>query len=196
MYTPLHASKSRIYAPIILGLAIFVGIFMTKPLYEWYLLSVTERMVTENEYEEKAKVLESLTAMKKQLESQWTGTTELTDKVNKLTKKWDSADIMAAVMLNEFTLSNSLTSPRISIGSISTSKGSKLPSGLWLWSVSVSVSARTLDDMITYITYLTQTSPFVFTIDEISLPIDTGASDDTSNDSISLALSLGVYHYE
>ncbi len=169
---------------------------MTKPLYEWYLLSATERMVTENNYEEKAKVLESLTAMKKQLESQWTGTTELTDKVNKLTKKWDSADIMAVVMLNEFTLSNSLTSSRISIGTISTSKGSKLPSGLWLWNVSVSVSARTLDDMITYITYLTQKSPFVFTIDEISLPIDTGASDDTSNDSISLALSLGVYHYE
>ena len=50
--------------------------------------------------------------------------------------------------------------------------------------------------MIAYITYLTQSAPYVFLIDEISLPIDTAASNDAIEGGLTLSLSLGVYYYE
>lgn len=191
-----HTTFTRIYAPIIIGIAILLWIFVTKPLYESYLVTVVEKNTLKKTLEEKEKVKNTLQDMKQQLERQGTGMTTMTEKVNRLSKKWDSADVMSTVMLNQFTLSNTLTSPRITIGNITTGKGWKLPSGLSLWTVTVDVSANTLTDMIEYITYLTQEAPYVFTIDEISLPLDTGSREDVMKQPITLSLSLGVYHYE
>lgn len=49
--------------------------------------------------------------------------------------------------------------------------------------------------MVDYITYLTQSVPYAFTINEVTLPLD---STDTnpSESGVTLALSLGVYYYE
>ena len=55
------------------------------------------------------------------------------------------------------------------------------------------ISADSLDDMITYLTYLTQDPQvnYVFVIDNLTLPIDTDPDGSTNiNAGISLALSL------
>lgn len=48
--------------------------------------------------------------------------------------------------------------------------------------------------MVEFITYLTQESPYVFTIDGITLPIDTSVPRD--DEPIGLNLSLGIYYFE
>jgi hypothetical protein len=63
--------------------------------------------------------------------------------------------------------------------------------------VSVGVSGSDMYSVIDYITYLTTTSPYAFTIDSISLPIDTDVTQAlTNNGQYSLSLSLGLYYYE
>lgn len=52
-------------------------------------------------------------------------------------------------------------------------------------------------NVIDYITYLTTSSPYAFTIDSISLPLDTDPeSQYLIGSKFSLALSLGMYYYE
>ncbi len=52
-------------------------------------------------------------------------------------------------------------------------------------------------DVIDFITYLTTSSPYAFTIDSISLPLDTDPDIAYFNGSkFSLSLSLGMYYYE
>lgn len=61
--------------------------------------------------------------------------------------------------------------------------------------VSLSLSADTPDQIVDYLTYLTTESAFAFTIDNISLPLDTG-NIAASTTGISLSITLGVYYYE
>jgi hypothetical protein len=117
-------------------------------------------------------------------------------KVKKINQKWNTTDIMQRIMLTDFTKGGSLAPARISIGSISVTRGSKLPSGISLGSVNVAVKAATLTDMIDYITYLTTVSDTLFLLDSINLPIDTNPSDTSGDGGVSLSLQLGVYYYE
>ncbi len=80
---------------------------------------------------------------------------------------------MQTVMLNDFTKSSIGNPAHINISSISVDKGRKLPNGLSLGSVNIAIQATSVDDIVSYITYLTTASDFAFTLDNISLPIDT-----------------------
>ncbi len=52
-------------------------------------------------------------------------------------------------------------------------------------------------DVINYITYLTTNSRYAFSIDSISLPLDTDPSKGYANaGKFSLGLSLSMYYYE
>jgi hypothetical protein len=189
-------STTRIYAPVILGITILLGLFITRPMYETFLSENIQYGSLENKKSEKEKVLADLVKMQKTFSSGSTWTTDLVEKVNKLWKKWDTSEVMSVVMLNQFTMSNAITTPPISIGSISVDRWTKLPSWLSLWSVSFNVTAASLDDMIDFISYLTQSASYVFTIDSISLPIDTVEETGMSETWLSLSLSLGIYYYE
>jgi hypothetical protein len=185
--------QNRVYAPIIIGLSLFAITFLLYPLYVEYVDTNTQVVALEKSKAEKQKKIGEVVAMQ-QLFS-WTGMTEVKSKVQKYNHPFDTSNLMEAVMVNKFTKASALSPAQISIGGITVDKWRKLPSGLSLGTVSVSVSAETPDQIIDYITYLATESSYAFTIDSIVLPLDTAmAAQD--NKWLSLSLSLGVYYYE
>lgn len=185
--------KNRVYAPIIMGLSLLLIILVLYPIYITYVdtsIEVTAIEKTKSEKEKKINEIKTMQAM-----FAGSGSSELKEKVKKYNHTFNTSDIMEAVMLNKFTKPTALTPASIEIGPISIGKWSKLPNGLSLASVSVSVTGDTPDQIIEYITYLATESEFAFTIDNISLPIDT-ASSNADATKTSLSLSLGVYYYE
>lgn len=61
----------------------------------------------------------------------------------------------------------------------------------------VDVTGGDMYEVIDYITYLTTASKYAFTIDSISLPLDTDPNSQSVNGSrFGLSLSLGMYYYE
>ena len=191
--TNTNLQKNRVYAPIIIGLSIFLIILVLYPIYTTYVDTSIEVSGLEKIKSEKQLKIDEIKAMQAQFAS--SGSSEIKDKVQKYNHSFNTSDIMEAVMVNKYTKSTSLTPASISIGSFSVDKGKKLPNWLSLASVSISVSGDTPDQIIDYITYLTTESAYAFTIDSISLPIDTGSAGQDAT-TTSLSLSLGVYYYE
>lgn len=192
--TPSH-SQNRIYAPILFGVALLIGVVFFKPLYTGYMDNLTEtNTLTKNVQEAEQKIA----ALQKMQEGFRTGTgqTDLINKVKKIDKKWSEADLFSAVALNRFTQNTGVIPAQIALGTISVDKGKKLSNGLSLWTVNFVVSATSVDAIIDYITYLTTESDFIFTIDSISLPIDTAPTDSNQNGGVTLSLALGVYYFE
>ena len=189
-------NANRVYAPLLLGITILIGIFIAKPMYESYMSKQIQYASLQNQKIDKQKILTDLERMQRSFTANNTWSTEFVQKVNKLWKKWDTTDVLSAVMLNEFTTATTLAPSRITIGDIVVNKWSRLPSWLSLWNVNFTVSAWSLDDMIAYITHLTQTSSYAFTIDSIVLPIDTGEVQWVTQSEVSLSLVLGIYYYE
>lgn len=57
----------------------------------------------------------------------------------------------------------------------------------------MTISARNTDEIVNYLTYLTKESPIAFILDDVNLPIHTA---DSSQETLSLPLVLGVYYFE
>jgi NH3-dependent NAD+ synthetase len=95
-----HAS-SRIWAPVFLGVALLLALLVVKPLYSEYIdksstlaLLVKQTEKTKSEYEALLKIKERTAS----------GTSDdLSLRVKKLGKKWNTSDIMEIVMLSDFT---------------------------------------------------------------------------------------------
>lgn len=185
--------KNRVYAPIMIGLSILLIILVLYPIYTDYMDKTIEVNSLEKTKSEKQVTIDKIKAMQAQFAS--SGSSDLKDTVKKYSRPFNTSDVMEAVAINSFTKSSTLTPASIRIGNISVDKGKKLPNGLSLWNVSVSITGDTPDQIVEYITYLTTGSPFAFTIDSISLPIDTAdlAQDATTT---TLSLSLWFYYYE
>lgn len=184
--------SNRIYSPILLALTLLVGIFLVRPLYTEYMDTKTEKLTVENLKTESQKELDSLIALQASFAA--SGSTELTEKARKLDKKWNEAEIMSAVMLNDYTKGSTYIPAPIAISSISLNEGKKLPSGLSLGTINLSLTAWDIDKVIDYLTYLTTNSEYVFTLDTINLPISSPTQKETNN--IGLTINLGVYYYE
>ncbi len=168
--------------------------FVLKPLYTNYLSKKTALAIVEKSETEKQASLDKLVALQKAFAT-GSGSTEIVEKVKKIDQKFDTSNIMSTVMLNDYTRAWEWGRPRVAISSVSVDKWAKLPNGLSLGTVSVSLSTSSVEEMIDFITYLTQLSNFVFTINSITLPIDT--TNTTGNATwVSLNLALGVYYYE
>lgn len=185
--------KNRVYAPIIIGLSLLLITLVLYPIYTTYVDTSIQISALEKTKSEKEKKINEIKAMQAMFAS--SGSSDLKEKVKKYSHTFNTSDIMEAVMLNKFTRATQLTPASIEIGSISIGKGSKLPNWLSLASVSVNITGDTPAQIIQYITYLTTESPFAFTIDSISLPLDT-ASASADATTTSLSLSLGMYYYE
>ena len=185
--------KQRIYAPIIVGITLFVIVFVLYPIYTKYVDAKTQIATLEKTQSEKQKKIDEIKSIQSLFAG--SGSSELKTKIQKYNHPLDSSMIMETIMLNKYTQSTPLTPGAIRIGAISVDKWKKLPSGLSIASTSINVSADTPDQLIDFITYLTTESNLAFTIDSINLPLDTGTAP-ANNNGISLSLSLGVYYFE
>lgn len=123
-------------------------------------------------------------------------TDDMTHRVALLDKRFSVSDIMESIMINKYTATQSGSLPLIEVGNISVSRGSKLPSGISLGQVQVSITAKDVTAIIDYITYLTTQSAYAFTLDTITLPIDTDIAASTAASPLALTLAIGVYYYE
>ncbi len=187
--------QNRVLAPIILAITIVVAILILRPVYAWFIEK--NALITQNisTLESRTTVYNKLLEIRAMFDSG--ATSDLQKKVDQLDRKFNVSDIMETVMLNLFTKANLSEEPKISIGTISVSKWSKLPNGLSFWQVNIDVTGWDMYDVIDFITYLTTNSPYAFTIDSISLPLDTDPEVQYLNGSkFSLSLSLGMYYYE
>lgn len=193
MKTTPSGSQNRIIAPICLGIALLCGIFFLKP---WYAAYIENKAIISGIEKEQEKLTAEYASLKAIKDNIWSVLSpEKLERIQKLAKKYDNSDIMSNVMLNDFTKETENNSALISISSISVNKWKKLPNGLSLGNVSISLQGKTIADIIKYITYLTQNTEYVFTLDSIALPIDT-APDEVLAWSYSLGISLWVYYYE
>lgn len=185
--------KNRVYAPVIVGLSLLIIIFGLYPLY----VSYTDTSIQISALEKtKAEKMSKIDAIKKmQATFAGSGSSDIKARVKKYQHPYNTSDIISAVMINKYTESSPLTPAAIDISSINVDTGRKLPSGLSLATVALALSADTPDQIVDYLTYLTTESTHAFTIDSISLPLDT-ASIAPSTTGVSLALSLGVYYFE
>ncbi len=147
----------------------------------------------EAEYAQSESEYQKLVALQATFASQ-SGATELSKKVEKIHQKWSDASIMSAVMLNEYTKGSDYINPKVVISNISLDPGKKLPSGLSLGTVNITLSADSIDRMVEYLTYLTTNSPYIFTLDTIDLPISAPSQRETGT--IGISVALGVYYYE
>ncbi len=193
MKTTHSGSQNRILAPICLGIALLCAIVFLKPTYATYIENKSVLSSLEKEQERLTTEYESLKAIKENVGSLLSP--EKLERIQKLAKKYDTSDIMSTVLLNNFTKDSANESALISISSISVGKWKKLPNGLSLGNVSISFQGKTIADIITFITYLAQKTDYVFTLDSISLPIDT-APESVMAGSYGLSISLWVYYYE
>lgn len=184
-------TKNRIVAPIVLWIAIFIGILFTRPVYLTYIDSKANLMKLEGNLKELSAEYDSLLAIKNNTEAD--STTSLLTK--KILAKFDRANILSEVMFNDYTKEGFWNNPKIAIGGISVSDPTRLPNGLSFSNVSVSVQWNTVDEIVDYITYLTTETSYAFTLENISLPIDTSPEGDLP-DGYGMGLTFGIYTYE
>jgi hypothetical protein len=176
-----------------MGISIILIVLVIYPMYINYTDTKVVISTLEKTKAEKLKKIEEITAMQRIFTE--SGSSDIKSKVQKYNHPYNTSNILEAVMVNKYTKSTDLSPSSVNIGTVSVDKGKKLPSGLSLANVSIVVSAESPDQIIEYITYLTTESSFAFTLDNISLPLDTASLAQDSK-SLSLALSLGVYYYE
>lgn len=195
MHNETITRQNRVLTPILLAVTILFLIFVTKSIYLQYMEKSTTLTAATTSLEAKKVIRDSLLKIQAQFASG--ATTDIAKKVERLDKKFEVSDIMETVMLNDFTKTGLATDSKIAIGTISVDKGTKLPNGLSLGHVNFDVSGKDMYDVIDYITYLTTNSSYVFTLDNISLPLDTAPTEALTNGGkFSLSLSLGIYYYE
>ncbi len=189
-------TKNRIIAPIIIGVSIIIALFFLKPMYSEYISKNAEFIQSQKNLDEKKDKLQTLLKLKDSFKAgSWAD--DSLKKIQKLQKKWDNSDVIQSIMLNKFTkITAGTNTSSISVSSIAVSKWSKLPNGLSFWSVTVSIQSASIEDIIEYVTSITMDSDYVFTLDSISLPIDTEPDQAVSTGWYGLTLKLWVYYFE
>ena len=185
--------KNRVYAPVIIGCSLLIIIFGLYPLYANYVDTSVEIATMEKIKAEKTTKIDAIKKMQALFAG--SGSSDIKARVDKYKNKFNTSDIMETVMVNIHTKETTLTPASIQVGGISIDPGRKLPSGLSLGTISLSLSASTPDQIVDYLTYLTTESHLAFTIDSISLPLDTANVAPTTT-GISLSITLGIYYYE
>lgn len=187
-------TKNRVIAPIVIGVSILIGVLFVKPLYMSYIDTSSQLSSVQSDLAKKKADRDTLLNIKNNSGS---GMSEaLLARVKQLDQKFIPSDIIAEVMLNAYTEKSGDALPMITISNISVDKGSKLPSGLSLGKVNIALQSSSIENIVEYLTFLTTKSHFAFTLDDISLPIDTAPENALPVSGYGLAISLGVYYYE
>lgn len=178
---------------MLIGIAILIGIVFLRPLYASYIENdITLTSLTHEDTKLQKEYL-SLKAIRDNINTAFTP--EKQARIAKLAKPYNTSDIIEIIMINNFTKESASQWASINISSVSVWEWKKLPNGLSLWTVNIALQWKTVADIIAYITALTQDSAYAFTLDNISLPIDT-APETTTSGGYALNISLWVYYYE
>ena len=183
---------NRIYVPIILALGLMWAIFVLRPMYTNFMDTDTKKADLTTTQSDRQKNLDALISLQTSINSSWSS--EIAEKVRKLNQGWDEAKIMTAIMLTDYTKWNGITPASINISTISIDKGKKLPSWLSLGSITLTLSSDSIDNVVDFLTYLTSSSSYIFTLDTIQLPLTAPAQKETQW--VTLPIELGVYYYE
>lgn len=93
--------KNRVFAPIIVGLSLFMIIFIVYPLYIEYVDTNTQMSLLENTKREKQAIKDSINTIKTEFNG--SGTDAMMSKVRKYNRVFETSKIMSEVMLNEYT---------------------------------------------------------------------------------------------
>jgi hypothetical protein len=164
-------TENRIIAPIALGIAILFAILVTRPLYINYIESSARETKMTSQYDALSGEYEKLLSISNSASG---GLSEIEKKkIEKIGRKYDRSTVMETILLSQYTRDTPEAPAPISISSLTLSDPTKLPNGLLLTRASISLKGNTVDAIIDYITYLTTETPYAFTIEDISLPIDT-----------------------
>jgi hypothetical protein len=97
----MNNNTNRIYAPIVFAIALIIAIVFLRPAYTNYMDARTQEASQQKLQAEREKTLTSLTALQASFSS--SGSSALTERVKKLNKKWNEAQVMSEVMLNDST---------------------------------------------------------------------------------------------
>lgn len=186
-------TKSRIFTPIIFGVTLLIAVLALRPVYMTYVEKNVRIQALEKDYTK----LETELNLLKNIKENMSGalSPEKQARIAKLQKPFSTSDIMSIIMLSSYTKNTTTEPAAITLSNVSVNPGKKLPNGLSLASVGISLQGKSIANIINYITSLTQDSPYIFTLDSISLPIDT-APEDIVTGGYALSISLGVYYYE
>lgn len=187
-------TKNRVIAPILIGVSILFGVLAVKPLYTSSIETRSALATVNASIEQKTSDKEKLIQIKNMSSSGMSDAIKA--KVTQLDRKFVPSDLMQEVMLNKFTEKQDSGVPTIIVSNISVDKWGKVPSGLSLGHVNISIRGTSLDAVIDYLTYLTTESGFAFTLDNITLPIDTDPETTLAPTSYAMSLSLWVYYFE
>jgi hypothetical protein len=187
------SQKNTIYAPILIGVSLLMMIFVLYPLYTSYADQSTQITRQSTILTQKETELKKISDMQTLFAG--SGSSDLKVKVKKYNHSLSIPDILQSVMINTYTQSSTLNQALVEIGGITVSPSKKIPNGLSLSTVTFSVTASTVDVIIEYIDYLTGKSDLAFSLDSITLPLDTAVTPQDATP-ITLSITLSVYGYE
>jgi hypothetical protein len=97
----MNNNTNRIYAPIVFAVALIIGVVLLRPAYTNYMDARTQESASSKLQAEHQKELTALAALQTSFSS--SGTSALTERVKKLNKKWNEAQVMSEVMLTDYT---------------------------------------------------------------------------------------------
>lgn len=194
----MSSLHNRVYAPMLVGATLLIVIFFSRSVLSTYTAQGSELQTLQEKSTKLDTGLSTLAAIQEEFKGD--ANTPLKEKAQKYGQAFDEASILEALMITPPQVRPShIGLYNLSIGSVSIDKGSVLPNGLSLATISVAVQARNLPTLLEYLTHLTQESRYAFTINDFSIPFDTNPEPTarTVGGSVySLNLSLGMYYYD
>ncbi len=184
--------KNRVYAPIILGIAICIAIFFTRPAFSGYTESKALLATAKSEVE---KVQVERDALRANAEKISDPNSDLSKKVAKIARDFNPSEIIEAIMINRFTIKNELSpqSWAIVVKDIKLDKGSEEPNGLYRGTVDITISANNATNIVGFLDYLTTLDKFAFSLNDITLPLEIPVN--TNAEELSVSVQLGLYYY-
>lgn len=164
--------KNRVYAPIIFAVSLIIALFVLRPAYAAYQETQNKILSLETQKNQKDAEYQAFLALESRIQDP---SQPLSVRIKKIEKPWNEADIFEAIMVNDFTRAINTREARIVVGSVRLQPGVKLPSGMMMGSVSIDIQSGSMDDIVSYLTYLTQDTGYAFVLDNINLPLDSSA---------------------
>lgn len=191
---------TKISTPALIGCALLILLFITKPLYSsYYEWNISIVWLTEKQ-QNLQKKYDDLKSMDTNLSSDRTNDPKiklLKDQVIRYQKSFNPNEIMELVLMNSFTSPDPTTGEyNLVVTNITIGSGTKLPNGLSKASVSISTEVKSIDFLLNYITYLLKSEKVALGINTISLPIDTADMTEPPTWGYSIPLEFELYYYE